>query len=139
MGARLYERLQRVSSLITDLCYVESYNASRIYAVTAVDSSGRESGFSNFTWAPRLINPEAITILSDGIRTILDPQNGYALLRQRPDGSFVQNVGSPHYHLEYSNFLAVDQLDRLLFNHPGDFYTSRHSIRVADRDINTPY
>ena len=127
---------ERASSLVTGLCYGEAYGATRIYAVTAADSAGRESAFSNAAWAPRLINPYAVGLTSDGLRTVLDPQNGYALLRQRPDGRYVQNVGSVHYHLEQSTFMAVDGRDRLLFSHPGDWYTGRHSVRVADRNAN---
>jgi len=123
---------ERASGLLTGPCFTESYGTMRVYAVTAVDSAGRESGFSNFVWAPRLLNPSAVAVTSDGLRTILDPQNGYALLRQRSNGRYLQNFGSPHYHLEYSRFLAIDSHDRLLFSHPGDEYDARHSIRVAD-------
>jgi len=125
---------ERAGGLVTNLCYVEAYSATRIYAVTALDNAGRESGFSNTAWAPRLIHPYAVGLMSDGQRTVLDPQNGYALLRQRPDGRYLQNVGSVHYHLEQSSFMAVDGQDRLLFSHPGDWYVDRHSVRVADRD-----
>jgi YVTN family beta-propeller protein len=127
---------ERASSLVTGLCCAQAYGATRIYTVTAADSAGRESAFSNAAWAPRLINPYAVGLMSDGLRTVLDPQNGYALLRQRADGRYVQNVGSVHYHLEQSLYMAVDGLDRLLFSHPGDWYTGRHSVRVADRDAN---
>ena len=128
---------EQAGNLVAELCYTENYTGGhRVYAVVAVDSSGRESGFGNFIWAPRLINPYAVGISSDGTRIILDPQNIYALSRQRSDGRYIQNFGSPHYHLEYSHFLAVDGLDRLLISHPGDFYTGRHSVRVADRDAN---
>lgn len=127
---------ERASDLLTELCYTEGSDGMRVYAVTAVDGASRESGFSNFVWAPRLIHPNAVGVTSDGLRTILDPQNGYALLRQQSDGRYLQDFGSPHYHLEYSRFLAIDAQDRLVFNHPGDEYSSRHSIRVADYAAN---
>ena len=140
VGANVYRagppegRYERVAGPLTGPCWAEASPWARVYAVTAVDSADRESGFSSFLFAPRLIHPAAVGLTSDGLRTILDPQNGYALLRQRPDGRYVQNVGSVHYHLENSTFMAVDEQDRLIFSHPGDWYTGRHSVRVADRD-----
>lgn len=128
---------EKVSDLLAGPCFSETYTGSnRIYAVVAVDTDGRESAFSDFIWAPRLINPHAVAISSEGARIVLDPQNGYALLRQRSDGRYIQNFGSVHYHLEYSDFLASDGLGRLLFSHPGDYYTARHSVRVADQEAN---
>ncbi|MBN1657020.1 MAG: hypothetical protein JXA93_01395, partial [Anaerolineae bacterium] len=104
------------------------------YAVTAVDGAGRESGFGNFVWAPRLVNPTAVAETADGVRVVLDHQNGHALLRQAADGRYLQNFGSVHYHLEATRFLAIDADGHLLFSHPGDWYDSRHSIRIADED-----
>ncbi len=128
---------ERTGPLMTELCFTESYyNGNRLYTVTAVDSQGRESGFSRPVWAPRLLHPYAVDITADGRRVILDPQNGHALLRQDASGRYIQNIGSPHYHLEYSRFLAVDAEDRLLISHPGDFYTDRHSVRLADEAAN---
>ncbi len=127
----------RASDLLAGPCFSETYTGgSRIYAVTAVATDGRESAFSDFVWAPRLVNPFAVAVSSEGARIILDPQNGYALLRQRSDGRYIQNFGSVHYHLEYSDFLASDSLGRLLFSHPGDYYSNRHSVRVADQGAN---
>ena len=125
---------QRAASLLPGPCYAETYAATRIYAVTAVDGSGQESGFSSFAWAPRLIWPYAVAEMADGLRTILDPQNGYALLRQQADGRYLNNIGSVHYHLENSRYMASDEDDRLLLSHPADWYSSRHSVRIADRD-----
>jgi DNA-binding beta-propeller fold protein YncE len=45
-------------------------------------------------------------------------------------------VGSPHYHLEYSQSLAIDRQDHLLLSHPGDFYVSRHSVQLVDQQAN---
>ncbi|MGD8626789.1 MAG: 6-bladed beta-propeller, partial [Anaerolineae bacterium] len=125
--------------LLSGPCFSELYGATRIYAVTAVDSLGQESGFSNFAWAPRLMRPYAVELMSDGQRTVLDPQNGYALLRQRPDGRYLQNIGSVHYHLENSLYLDVDPDDRLILSHPADWYNDRHSVRVADRDASPQF
>ncbi|HSJ59385.1 MAG TPA: CARDB domain-containing protein, partial [Anaerolineae bacterium] len=124
----------RASGLLSDLCYTEAWAAGRVYAVSAVDGAGRESGFSNLVWAPRLVNPTAVAETADGVRVVLDPQNGHALLRQAADGRYLQNFGSVHYHLEASRFLAIDADDHLIFSHPGDWYDSRHSIRIADED-----
>ncbi|MBN1248217.1 MAG: hypothetical protein JXC32_11205, partial [Anaerolineae bacterium] len=124
---------ESLGSPVSGTCFTQTASAAhRIYAVTTVDLTGHESGFSRFVWAPRLVHPHAVGLLADGNRVILDPQNGYALLTQRADGRYIRNVGSPHYHLEYSYYLTVDALDRLIISHPGDYYTDRHSVRVAD-------
>ena len=85
-------------------CYSETlpggWYGGFVYIVSAVNSSGVESGFSNSAWAPRLINPTAVTILPDGRSLILDAQNGYAILEQDEAGNYLGNLGSVHYHLE---------------------------------------
>ena len=103
------------------------------YAVAARDGSGKEAPLSSRLFAPMLYNPWAVGVLSDNKRVVLDPQNGYALLRQDPEGRYICNFGSVHYHLEWSYFMAIDRnLGRLIFAHPMDFYSDRHSIRVSD-------
>ena len=106
-----------------------------VYAVTARDSSGLESGFSNTAWAPRLYNPTAVTLLPDGNSLILDPQNGYALHLMDPAGYYLSDRGTVHYHLELSQYSTLDANQRLVINHPGDYYDPRHSVRLADLDI----
>ncbi len=102
------------------------------YAIVAVTGAG-EGPLSERIFAPLLQNPWAVAIGTNGVRTVLDPQNGYALLRQAPGGNYLNTVGSVHYHLEFSRFMAFDAaLGRLVLSHPGDYYTSRHSVRVAD-------
>ena len=125
-----------VADLEPGSCFAESYRPGnydgKIYAVTAVDESGRESGFSDFGWAPFMENPAAVAITPQGERIILDPRNGYALTRQGQNGRYVQHVGSVHFHLENSFYMALDVNEHLLISHPGDWYDPRHSVRVAD-------
>ncbi len=49
---------------VTQTCFSEDLPGGRyggfVYAVTAVASTGLESGFSNTAWAPRLVNPSAV-------------------------------------------------------------------------------
>lgn len=120
-------------------CYTETlpggWYGGFVYAATAVNSSGVESGFSNSAWAPRLVNPTAITILPDGRSLILDAQNGYAILEQDEAGHYLGNLGSVHYHLEMSHFMALDADQHLLLNHPGDAYDPRQSVRIADLSL----
>lgn len=128
---------ERVVQGTADLAYIDNHDyGSRavVYTVTAVDSTGRESGFSRFFNAFRLINPAAIAVDNRNGRIVLDPQNGYALLYQSSDGRFLDTLGSVHYHLELSYYLARDPNGRLILSHPGDWYSSRHSIRVADQN-----
>ncbi|MBC7227754.1 MAG: 6-bladed beta-propeller, partial [Thermoflexales bacterium] len=128
---------ERIAQGITNLSFVDNYDHSMravAYAITAVDSLGRESGFSPFFNTFRLVNPAAITLSDNGKRIVLDPQNGYALLTQSADGRYLDVLGSVHYHLEHSFYMTRDQAGRLLFSHPGDWYSQRHSIRVADQN-----
>jgi hypothetical protein len=129
---------EQVAEVTDGVCFEDNYAAgsygSKVYAVTAVSATGTESGFSNFAWAPTLTNPTSVAITPDGERFILDPRNGYALLRQDGGGSFQKYVGSVHFHLEYSQFMAVNASNLLLFSHPGDWYTDRHSVRTAKPD-----
>lgn len=125
-----------VAEVASGPCLEDTYGAGtyggKVYAVTALNGQGLESGFSNFGWAPTLSNPSAAVIASEGQRFILDPRNGYALMRQDAGGAYRQYVGSVHFHLENSQYMALDAGKHLLFNHPGDWYTDRHSVRVAD-------
>ena len=128
---------QRVVTETAVLNYSEPYDYSATviaYAVTAVDIQGNESGFSNLFNAFRLSHPAAI--VTDGInRIILDPQNGYALYYQLSDGTIVDTRASFDFHLEYSYYMTRDTENQLIIAHPGDYYTSRHSVRVAGEDF----
>ena len=127
----------RVVAGTNTLAYNEPYDTTAravVYAVTAVDAQGRESGFSELFDALRLSNPSGIAIDDQNRRIVLDPQNGYALLYQWPDGRFVHTLGSVDFHLEFSSYLARDSQGLLILSHPGDAYDPRHSVRVADQD-----
>jgi YVTN family beta-propeller protein len=123
------------SSLDLDLAYDYSVRAAG-YAVTAVDSAGGESGFSDLFWALRLDHPAAIALDEQDRRVVLDPQGGYSLLLQSPAGTYLDTLGSFDLHLEYSQYLARDPGGRLIVSHPGDHYSSRHSVRVTDDEAN---
>jgi hypothetical protein len=128
-----------IATGLTSLNYSPSYDyGSRAaqYVVTAVDALGHESGFSNIFYALRLSNPASIAVDGLNRRIVLDPQNGYALLYQLPDGSLVDTRGSYDLHLEYSFYLVSDLQGCLIISHPGDYYTSRQSVRVTDQDGN---
>jgi len=127
--------LQRVVTGVTALEVTLPYDFNHRaagYAVTAVDAAGLESGFSNLYWALRLQNPSGVLLLDDGNRFVLDPQNGYALLLQSPDGDYFDTLGSFDVHLEYSQYLAWDPFGQVLVSHPTDAYSSRHSVRILD-------
>jgi hypothetical protein len=127
---------KRVAANIPTAQYSEAYDDSAsalVYTVTAIDHAGHESGFSNFFNAFRLLNPSAI-VMDGKNRIILDPQNMYALLYQTPDGVIRDTRGSFDLHLEYSNYMIRDSQGRLIISHPGDFYSTRHSIRIVDQD-----
>ena len=109
------------------------------YAVAPIAADGTEGPLSNRIFAPSLINPWGIAVLSNNQRVILDPQNGFAYLLMDPDGVYVCNTGSEHDHVEYSHFVAIDRnLNRMLTAHPSDEYGGPHSIRVTDVQGNLP-
>jgi len=129
----------RIVTGTTVLNYQHPYDYSAraaSYAVAAVDGSGRESGFSDLFWALRIWNPTSITVDEGDQRIVLDPQNGYALLLQSPDGVYLDTLGSFDLHLENSQYIARDPAGRLIISHPGDWYSPRHSVRVTDGDAN---
>ncbi|MGQ9787564.1 MAG: LamG-like jellyroll fold domain-containing protein, partial [Anaerolineae bacterium] len=129
----------RLVTKTTALSYTAPYDygARAVgYAVTAVDNSGGESGFSDLFWALRLLNPASVVVDENNRRIILDPQNGYALLLQSADGLYLDTLGSYDLHLENSQYMARDPEGRLVISHPGDWYSSRHSVRVTDQDAN---
>jgi hypothetical protein len=99
-----------------------------------VDDAGYESGFSDLFWALRLSNPNSVALDANDQRIILDPQNGYALLLQSPDDVYLDTIGSYDLHLENSQYMVRDPAGRLVISHPGDWYSSRHSVRVTDPD-----
>jgi hypothetical protein len=107
-----------------------SSHDGKTYAVTAVGAQGLESGFSNLGWAPTLSHPISVAITPWGERTILDPPNGFALIRQGASGAYRKYVSLAHFNLETSQFMALDANDFLLFS-AGDAYAERHSVRVA--------
>jgi hypothetical protein len=129
----------RMVTATTALSYAAAYDydARAVgYAATAMDDSGRESGFGDLFWALRLRSPTGVAVDASNQRIILDPQNGYALLLQSPDGVYLDTLGSFDLHLENSQYVARDPAGRLLISHPGDSYASRHSVRVTDKDAN---
>jgi hypothetical protein len=130
---------QSVVTGTANLSYTTAYDYSARaaqYVVTAVDAQGRESGFSNIFYALRLSNPASIVIDGLNRHIVLDPQNGYALLYQLPSGSIVDTRGSYDFHLEYSFYLVRDWQGRLIISHPGDYYSTRNSVRVTDQNAN---
>jgi hypothetical protein len=128
---------QRIVTGTSALSYSDTYDGSSpaaIYVVAAVDSQGRESGFSNPFYAFRLQGPMGLVVDEQNGRIVLDPQNGYSLLYELDDGRLFDTRGSVHYHLEFTQYIARDSEGRLILSHPGDLYSSRHSIRVASKD-----
>lgn len=103
------------------------------YAVAPIGAGGAHGPLSNRAFAPLLQAPRGVAVQADGRRAVIDPQNGYALIRQGADGTFIENFGSVHNHLEFSNYLEGDAArNRLVISHPADYYSSRQSVKVTD-------
>ncbi len=125
---------ERVADGVSSPVWTGQIGGNSVFMVTAVDGTGRESGFSNMAFAPLLLNPYDVGVYGDGLRAVLDARNGYALLQMSQEGRFLRNIGSEHVHFENSRFLTVDSWDRLIISHPGDDYSDRHSVRVLDKN-----
>lgn len=123
--------VNETTQLNNDLDY--DYSVPAIgYVVTAIDNQGRESGFSTIFWALRVVNPSDVVVTEGNQRLVLDPQNAYALLIQDDDDSVRDTFGGFDVHLEHSHFINRDSRGGFLISHPGDSYTSQHSVRVLD-------
>lgn len=114
---------KRASNLVTDLRWEEAHRDwpgvnNRVYVVTAVDSAGRESGFSNFVWAPELTRPTDIGLTPEGMRVVLENHTGQ-LIEQLRDGRWVRAL-NPRLSFVGSFYLTVDRLGRILVSRPGD-------------------
>jgi hypothetical protein len=107
----------------------------RIYAVTAVDADGLESGFTELAYAPTLGDPVALALTDDGARTVLNNGNLYPLLRQRTDGRYSHRLVNVHYDLGNAHHLAFDSVGRLLVSGFGEFPDSRPAVRVYDQEL----
>lgn len=142
-----YQLLAEIANDTT--CYndVMSYGGygGYLYLITAQDAQGTQSGFSSTVWTPYLVQPAGLAAVDSnsldavlpetGDVLLLDPQNGYAVTRIDTNGRYQNSLGSVHYHLELSRFLAVDGTKQILFSHPGDYYDPRHSVRLADTSL----
>ena len=80
----------RVHTATAALMYSEEFphEYQYRYAVTVVDTSGRESGFSEVARVPHLVRPWGVAVDSVGNRLIAENHHGRVLL-QRSDGRFV--------------------------------------------------
>ena len=107
----------------------------RIYAVTAVNGAGRESGFGELVYAPGLASPVAVALAPDHSRTVLNRGNLYPLLRQRCDGRYTQRIVNVHYDFWNAHDLAYDGASRLLVSGFGPALDDRYAVRVYDREM----
>ncbi len=147
IGYRVYRATPPVygyvaaSDLLTDTHFVEVFGGAyddgqnRVYAVTAVDGSDRESGFSPLISVPGISSPVTVAIAPDGARVVLNNWNLYPLLRQQTDGRYTQRLVSPHYDMILAHSLTYDRAERLLVSGLGEFPGGRRAVRVYDQDM----
>jgi DNA-binding beta-propeller fold protein YncE len=130
-----------VNGMFTETHFEEEFGGPyddgqhRVYAVTAVDGYGRESGFSHFAYAPGIGSPVAVAIAPDGTRTVLNNWNPYPLLRQQPDGRYTHRLVSPHYDMELAHSLAFDTDGHLLVSGFGESPFGRRAVRIYNLDM----
>lgn len=80
-----------------------------VYAVTAQDVFGEESGFGRFTYAPTFHDwVMDVGLLRQNHRLIFDAGTEKHLVLQQPDGRFLQRVGTVHHHWNDVRGLAGD-------------------------------
>jgi hypothetical protein len=104
----------------------------RIYAVTAVGSDGRESGFGELVYVPGLGAPVAVVTAPDQSRTVLNNWNLYPLLRQQADGRYTHRLVNVHYDLGNAHFLSYDATGQLVVSGFGESPSGRKAVRVYD-------
>ena len=133
-----------VSSPIEDLCYTDEHPdegftfGGYIYAVTAVDQSGRESGFGDFAWAGNLRSPRSVVARPNGDRILLAPSwAGYGLLRQQSDGRYLEYLGLPDADLENARYLGLDANGNFLVSSSGYLPDEIHRVMILDPEGNT--
>lgn len=146
VGYRVYRaaapqyRYEAAGDLLTGT-HFEEYSSGfgdgehRIYAVTAVDGAGRESGFGELVYAPGIDSPVAVAAAPDGARLVLNAGNLYPLLRQQPDGRYTHRVVNVHYDLWNAHSLAFDPAGRLLISGFGESAFGRKAVRVYDAGL----
>ncbi len=132
----------QASDLLTGTHFAEDFagfgipwDGHRVYAVTAVDAAGRESGFSAFAYAPLLHAPMAVAVAPDQSRAVLDPWNESPLLRQRPDGIYSHRLTNPGADLFDARYLAVDGSNRLILSDMGFGDPPHPGVRVFGSSV----
>lgn len=145
VGYRVYRatppqyRYEAASDLLTSTHFEEEFwgfdGQHRLYAVTALDGSGRESGFGELAYAPGLGDPVAVAPAPGGGRVVLNNWNMYPLLRQQSDGRYTHRLVNVHYDLWNAHSLAFDPLGRMVVSGFGEFPDQRAALRVYDRDM----
>ncbi len=87
--------------------YTDTLDVTSWYAVTAVDSAGRESRFSAIFRAPRLVSPVAIVVEpATRQEIILDAHYGGLFYRQSDD-AWIGRLNSEHLGLVGANALSA--------------------------------
>ena len=123
---------ERVAANTPDSCYTRSTGDSAldyaVYAVTALDDEGRESGFSPLRWLPSLVYVTDVQRRADGNLLVLDRHFGRILLQQ-PDGRYVQPLNSPHFDLVGVDYFAVNQENQFYISSPNAY------IQTASPDM----
>ena len=114
----------------TGTAFVDTRLRTARYAVAAVDSEGRESGFSPIFRAPRLFAPTAVAVSPDGDgQLVLDRHDG-ALVTQLSDDRWVGRQGSVHLGLTGSEALFSNSEGQILLAG-----TSEDRVTVLDQDL----
>ncbi len=93
------------------------------FAVTAVDSLGRESGFSEILWGLQVFGQMGVAINPDNQRVVLCGR--WAAL-QAPDGRYLKWLDVPVYNQPGAQ-VAVDPQGLLVTSSPPD-----HTVTIAD-------
>ena len=145
-GYRVYRaaapqyRYEAASDLLTGT-HFEEFSAGfgdgehRMYAVTAVDAAGRESGFGELVYVPGIDAAVAVATSPDGARLVPNGGNLYPLLRQQPDGRYTHRLVNVHYDLGNAHSLAYDPLGRLLVSGFGESSFGRKAVRIYDPEL----
>lgn len=124
----------RVAEAVAGPCYTRATGDAgldyAVFAVTAVDDQGRESGFSPLRWLPSLVYVTEVQRRPDGNLLVLDRHFGRILL-QEPGGRYVQPLNSPHFGLVGVDYFAVNPENWLYISNP----SPSAYIQIATPDL----
>lgn len=124
MGSPDYKYLRvstaQTGTSFTDSTYNHPYGYTCFYVVTALDSQGRESPFSNPVWLPSLIMPTALVMEKDSNFLVLDQYSYENFPELSPSGGWLRTQPITEYTAYGAQFFTLNPDGWLVISLPSD-------------------